>query len=638
MDVALHRSWTRAVDRAIGNLVEPLAAALLLIEVGILAAGVFWRYVLHDSLIWSGELASILFLWLIMLGAVGAYRRGEHMGLTVLVRRLPARSANICKTIGSVIVALFSLELLGALIWPTALPFGSSLTQVLQSMGNLEFFFANYLSQEAYDYTPALRIPVLYVLLGIAIGMALILILAVIRLIDGVPKYVLPILATTLVVVVGAYLGRDALSALGNLNLILFFVILIGAQVTIGVPIAFAFGMSTVNYLALTTTMPLSVVAGQMQGSMTDLILLTVPLFILLGLLMECVGIARRLVEAIAAFVGHLRGGLNLVLVGAMFLVSGISGSKLADMAAITPVLFPEMERRGHKRSEMVSLLSTSGAMAELIPPSIVLIILGTVCNLSIQSLFIGGLLPAAIAALALVFVSLLRSRKEKVELAPSARWATRIRMLAIAIPGLVLALLIRFLVAEGIATATEVSTIGVIYSVIVGLVIYREFDWRRVYPMLRDTANLTGSIMLIIAMATAMSWALTQSGFAATLAQMLEHAPGGKAGFIALSIVLFILLGMFLEGIPAIVLFGPLFFPIARELGVHDIHYAVIVILSMSIGLFAPPFGVSYYGACAIGKCDPGEASIAILPYLAALLAALIVIAAVPWLSIGFL
>jgi tripartite ATP-independent transporter DctM subunit len=379
-------------------------------------------------------------------------------------------------------------------------------------------------------------------------------------------------------------------------------------------------------------------VVGQMDEGMSNPVLLAIPLFVFLGLLIESTGIARRLVDAIAAFVGHLTGGLNIVLVAAMFLVSGISGSKLADMAAVTPVLFPEMERRGYQRNEMIALLSTSGAMAELIPPSLVLIIIGTVCNLSIQSLFIGGLLPAFVTSVCLVAVSLLQLRRQSYVKIAKVDLSTRWRALLIASPGLVLPLLIRYFVVAGIATATEVSTVGVVYSLLVGTLIYREFDWRRLYPMLRETARLTGAIMLIISMATAMGWALTQSGFASTLSEALSHAPGGAGGFMALSILLFIVLGSVLEGIPAIVLFGPLLFPIALELGINEVHYAIVAVLAMSIGLFSPPFGVGYYGACAVGKCEPDAAALAILPYVAALLVALVFIAAVPWLSLGFL
>ena len=625
----LRRAWTRAVDRAIGWIVEPVAALLIVVEVGILGAGVFSRYVLHDALVWGDELATILFLWLTMLGAVGAYRRNEHLRLTTLIHRVPAHIARVLETIGTVVVAVFSLELLAALLWPPVIPPDSGFSQ---------FFAASYIGQEMIDFTPSLGIARAYALLAIVVGLTLILTIAVLRLIDDRPKTVLLVLAAAIVLSIAAYVGRDAFMALGNLSLVLFFVVFVGVEIAIGVPISFTFGMATLSYLALATHVPLSVVAGQMDQATSNIVLLAAPMFVLLGLLMEGTGMARRMVDAIAAFVGHLRGGLNITLVVAMFLVSGISGSKLADMAAVAPVLFPEMARRGYKRSEMSALLATSGAAMELVPPSLLLIIIGSVCNLSIQSLFTAGLLPAALASLFLIVVALQRPRNERLELAQRVRWAARLRALAIASPALALPFLIRYLVVAGIATATEVSTVGVVYTLIVGLVIYREFDWRRAYPILRETANLTSVILLIITMATAMSWALTQSGFAVSLAQILQHAPGGQASFWVLSILLFVILGSVLEGIPVIVLFGTLLFPIAGELGIHEIHYAIVVILAMSIGLFAPPVGVGFYQSCAFGKVDPDLVVRTTLPYILALVVALVLIAAVPWLSIGFL
>jgi tripartite ATP-independent transporter DctM subunit len=197
---------------------------------------------------------------------------------------------------------------------------------------------------------------------------------------------------------------------------------------------------------------------------------------------------------------------------------------------------------------------------------------------------------------------------------------------------------IIRASVVEGVATATEVSTIGIVYSVLAGLFIYRQFDWARLKPMLVDTASLSGAILLIIGAATGMAWALTQSGFSRDLAAAMTGLPGGPITFLAVSIVAFIILGSVLEGIPAIVLFGPLLFPIARQVGVHEVHYAMVVILSMGIGLFAPPFGVGYYAACAIGRVNPDEGMRPIWGYLAALILGIILVAAVPWISIGFL
>jgi tripartite ATP-independent transporter DctM subunit len=634
----LRHAWARRLDRLVGWIAEPVAAAIIVAEVGVLGAEVFSRYVLDDAIVWADEVAGTLFLWLTMLGAVAAYRRGEHLGFTALVRHMPPWLADICATVSTSFVALFSLEVLASVVWPTAMPAVSGLGGLLVSIVNGQFFAASYIGQEATDISPALQMPRSYVVLGIVVGLVLILLLAILRLVDRPLRTVLPVVGGVIAVGVAAWFSRSVLLDLGNINLILFCVVFLGIEIAIGVPIAFAFGTATLSYLALSTAIPLSVIAGQMDEGMTDIVLLAIPLFVLLGLLMDATGIARRLVEAIAGFVGHLRGGLNIVLVAAMYLVSGISGSKLADMAAVTPVLFPEMQRRGHDRGQMIALLSTSGAMAELIPPSLVLIIVGTVCNLSIQALFTAGLLPAAIAALALIAVALLRSRSDNATLAERMPFGRRFKALFVAVPGLLLPLLIRTCVVWGVATATEVSTVGVIYSFIIGIFIYRELDWRRLYPMLTETASLAGAIMLIIAMATAMGWALTQSGFATTLATALSTAPGGRVGFIVLSILLFIVLGAVLEGIPAIVLFGPLLFPVAQRLGIHQVHYAIIAILAMSIGLFTPPFGVGYYGACAVGKCDPETAAVAILPYLGALIAALVLIAAVPWLSVGFL
>ncbi|HXT81541.1 MAG TPA: TRAP transporter large permease subunit, partial [Acetobacteraceae bacterium] len=220
----------------------------------------------------------------------------------------------------------------------------------------------------------------------------------------------------------------------------------------------------------------------------------------------------------------------------------------------------------------------------------------------------------------------------------PRARMRAVGRSFVIAIPALILPFLIRAAVVEGVATATEVSTIGIVYSVLAGLLVYREFDWSKLVPMLVRTASLTGAILLIVGAATAMAWAITSSGFSHLVAGWIAGMPGGKVSFMAISILLFTVLGSILEGIPAMVLFGPLLFPLAHQMGIHEVHYAMVAILSMGVGLFAPPFGVGYYVACAIGGCDPDAAFRHIWRYLLALMVGLVVIAAVPWISIGFL
>jgi TRAP-type C4-dicarboxylate transport system permease large subunit len=182
------------------------------------------------------------------------------------------------------------------------------------------------------------------------------------------------------------------------------------------------------------------------------------------------------------------------------------------------------------------------------------------------------------------------------------------------------------------------VATIGTVYALLIGIFVYRGFDWRKLLPILVETAALSGAILLIIGAASAMAWALTQAGFAQTLGDLMTHLPGGRAGFLGFSIVLFVVLGSVLEGLPAMVLFGPLLFPVAQELGVNVVQYAIVAILAMGIGLFSPPFGVGFYQSCLIGRTSSDHALRPIVPYMLTLIAALVLVAAVPWISTGFL
>jgi tripartite ATP-independent transporter DctM subunit len=607
------RNWAASVDAALRPLVEIAAAILVLVEVAVLLTGVIARYAFHEPLVWSDELASILFLWLAMLGSVLAFQRGEHMRMTALLGMVspPVRAFL------DVVAVVAALAFLLIVVEPA-------------------FEFA---SEESFITTPALEIPNSWRAAALPVGMGLMIIAAVLRLAEvGSWRLVLGALGVVLAVIAVMVLLQPVLQGLGNLNLLVFFVGGVAVAVFAGVPIAFAFGLATAGYIALTTDTPMLVVVGRMDEGMSHLILLSVPLFVFLGQLIEMTGMAKAMVAFLASLLGHVRGGLSYVLVGAMYLVSGISGSKAADMAAVAPVLFPEMRNRGAKPGDLVALLSATGAQTETIPPSLVLITIGAVTGVSIAALFTGGMLPGVVLGATLCAVVWYRYRNEDLS---HVRRATRGEIgwaFVISIPAIALPFLIRAAVIEGVATATEVSTLGIVYAVLAGLLIYRQFDWRRLGPMLVDTAALSGAILIIIGAATGMAWALTQSGFSADLAAAMASLPGGAPMFMAISIVAFIILGSVLEGIPAIVLFGPLLFPIARQVGIHEVHYSMVVVLAMGIGLFAPPFGVGYYAACAISRIHPDEGMRPIVGYVLALIVGLVVVAAVPWISIGFL
>jgi tripartite ATP-independent transporter DctM subunit len=497
----------------------------------------------------------------------------------------------------------------------------------------------DYAHEESFIVTPALEISNAWRAAAIPAGIGIMLVMALLRLLRVCTGRQIAVALVVMAALMGAFwLAAPVFATLGKFNLVIFFVVIVAATVLSGVPIAFSFALATFGYLALTTRTPLLVMVGRLDEGMSHLILLAVPLFIFLGALIEMTGMARAMIQFLASLLGHVRGGLSYVLIGAMYLVSGISGSKIADMAAIAPVLFPEMTKRGAKPGDLVALLAATGAQTETIPPSIVLITIGSVTGISIAALFTGGLLPALVLGAALCVVVWWRYRRE--DLSGVQRYSKREigKLLLVALPAVLLPFVIRAAVVEGVATATEVSTIGIVYSAIVGLVVYRQFDWKRLKPMLIDTASLSGAIIFIVGCATAMAWGLTQSGFSQDLARLMGTLPGGAYGFLAVSIVAFIVLGSVLEGIPAIVLFGPLLFPIAKAAGVHEVHYAMVVIFSMGIGLFAPPFGVGYYGACAVSKVNPDEGIRHIWGYIGAMLVGLVIVAAFPWFSTGFL
>ncbi|MDR7005193.1 tripartite ATP-independent transporter DctM subunit [Paraburkholderia strydomiana] len=601
------------LDTAIKWITEVPAALLLVAEVVLLLTNVFCRYVLQDPLIWGDELASILFIWLSMLGAVVALRRGEHMRLTMFVDRMSPQNRAFAETVGNFIVMTFVL----LLVRPAT----------------------DWAMNEWIISTPALELPNTIPAAAIPVAAALMLVLAITRLLERSSlRDCLKAFALVAGVAIALYIARQALAPLTALSLVLFFAVGVITIICLGVPIMVAFGVCTFAYLATVTGAPLTIVVSTMNQGMSSLILLAVPLFILLGALMEAMGLAEAMIRFLASLIGHRRGGLAYVLIGAMYLVSGISGSKVADMAALAPGLFPEMKKRGANEGDLVAMLSSAAAMSETIPPSLVLITIGSVTGVSIAALFTGGFMPAVVGAIALAAVVWFKSRKESLQGVQRASWGEVGRAFLISLPALALPFVIRAAVVEGIATATEVATIGVAYTCAVGLLLYRRFDWSRLYPILVEAASLSGAILIIIGCATAMGWALTQSGFSAQLASMMMAAPGGKLGFLAISAITFVMLGSFLEGIPAIVLFGPLLFPIARAMGISDVHYAMVVVFAMGLGLFAPPLGLGFYAACAVSKVDPSAAMRRVWPYLGALAAALVVIVLVPWVSVGFL
>lgn len=593
--------------------VEIVAAGLLLAMIVTVLANVFFRYVLHKPLIWGDEVASMSFIWMAMLGAALAVDRHEHMKLTIFLPMMPPRLAKIAEVAGGVLVSVLLLRLL-----PVAV---------------------EYAYEESFVTSPALGIPMSWRASALPAGMALMALLTVLSVIRTREwGAILGTLIVTGLIVAALWFLRPSLLSIGNWNLPIFLGLLVMALLAIGVPIAFCFALGTLAYLTFASNAPIFVMMGRIDEGMSSLILLSVPVFVLLGCILDATGMGKAIVNFLASLFGHVKAGMSYVLLGSMFLVSGISGSKVSDMATVAPALFPEMRRRGHSPSEMTALLATGAAMADTVPPSIVLIVLGSVAGVSIAGLFTSGFAIAMVLLVMLAILARWKARKEDMSGVKRATLPLILKAAVIAIPALVLPFMIRSLVASGVATATEVSTIAVLYAFIIGIVLYGGIPLRKMGTMLVETAAMSGAILLILGAASSMAWALTQSGFARDLMNLVTGLPGGWLVFMLASIVIFLILGCILEGLPAIVLLAPIMFPIARGLGIHDIHYAMVIVTAMNIGLMAPPIGIGFYIACKIANVPAEQVMAKIWPYLAALMVGLLAIAAVPWFSTALL
>jgi tripartite ATP-independent transporter DctM subunit len=387
-------------------------------------------------------------------------------------------------------------------------------------------------------------------------------------------------------------------------------------------------------YLWVSNSSPMVALPQNMVNGTGNYVLLAVPFFVLAGLIMERGGISLRLVRFVQALVGHVRGGLLHVVVVSMYLVSGLSGSKAADVAAVGSVMRNMLAREGYRPGEGAAVLAASAAMGETVPPSIAMLVLGSITSLSIAALFVGGIIPAAVIGLCLMLLISVRAR---IANAPRSARASR-STLGRAALGAVLPLLMPLIlfggILFGIATPTEVSSFAVLYGI--GLAFfYREMDLRGLGRTVVDSAALSGMVLFILAAASAFSWVLTTASLPQHLVELLHGVNDSSLVFLVGSIALLIAAGTLLEGLPALNVLAPLLLPIAVQLGISPLHYGIVLVIAMGIGAFMPPAGVGFYVCCAIQRTDVEPASRAMLPYLGVLIAGLLVVAFVPALTL---
>ncbi len=407
------------------------------------------------------------------------------------------------------------------------------------------------------------------------------------------------------------------------------------ALLLVGAPVAVTVGLSGYIGLLVASPAPLATAVQTMLHQVDSFVLLAFPLFVLAGALMETGGIARRLVALAVALVGWVRGGLGMAVVAAEYIFSGISGSTVADVSAVAATTIPAMVRAGYSRELAVAIVSAASAMGILVPPCILMIVIGSVASLSVAALFTAGFIPAVVLAVVLMAYIAWCVRRSPLEAAPRPTTEGLARAVRQALIPLGMPAIIFGGILGGIMTPTEASVIAVLYAAVVGLFVYGEIAWRDLPRIVVNSAMVTGAVGLLLAAAGLVSWYLTVQQMSAALLRAMTAVPGSSLVFLVATALVFVFFGAVIEGLPAVIILLPSLLPVAVDLGIHPIHYAIVIVAAVGIGLFLPPIGVGLFIACGIADISVDRATRAMLPFVAVLAAGLAVIIVVPWFTL---
>lgn len=587
---------------------ELFSAVALAVDVAIVFVSVVLRYFLHSPVSWAEEVASALMVVQVFLGAATTLARGGHSGIDVFRGYLPTSwQASIVQLCYWIVLAVSA---------------GLFLAMVDLTLDTLEDTTPFGLSTGIFTY-PAL------------VGSLFMAVFATANALAGPARTVWATLGGAVALVVGVWAWNDAVPSYAVTP---GFLLCGGFLITLllGVPIAFALAFASLLYFLTNPTLPMLIYAQQILSGSEHFVLLAIPFFVLAGLAMEVNGMSLRLIELLLRLMGRVRGGFNLILIVATAIFSGISGSKLADVAAVGGILMPAIRKTRQDPNDAAGLLACTAIMSETIPPCVNMIIFGFVANISIGGLFAAGLLPASVLLVALAVVAVYCGKRVDPDEAFEIRtpWPS---LIAGALVGLVMIVMIGRGVMAGIATSTEISAFAVVYALVVGGLAFRELTWSSVVALFVRASSLTGAILFIVAAASSVSFALTIEQIPQQLSAHLVAfgLTYGKDVFLVAASLMMIAFGAVLEGAPALIIFGPLLTPIAAQLGVDPLHFGTIMVISMGLGLFSPPVGLGLFATCTITGTQLKDVVRPMGKYLAVLFLALLVLIFVPTFSL---
>jgi C4-dicarboxylate transporter, DctM subunit len=399
-------------------------------------------------------------------------------------------------------------------------------------------------------------------------------------------------------------------------------------------PIAFALGISTFTYI-LFAGHPLVIIPLKMYSGIDVFVLLSIPGFILAGNLMNSCGMTDRIINFSNNILGHIRGGLALANIGASMVFSGISGTAISDTASIGSVMIPAMKKEGYEADFSCAVTASSSTIGPIIPPSLPMIIAGSLTGLSIGKLFLAGAIPGLLLAVGFMVVSYTISRRKNHPKQPKATWRQRGKSFIHAFWALLMTFLILFGIMGGVFTPTEASVVAVLYALLIGTLFYKTLKWKGIYNVLNNSAGITASLMVLVGFANLFGWILVSEQVPQNLAEILLSITQNKFLLLLLINILLIIVGTFMETIASLLIVYPILLKVAISAGIDPIQFSVIAVLNLIIGLNTPPVGVCLFVASGIGKVPLEKVAKAVVPFLLVSLLVLMLVSYVPAISL---
>jgi C4-dicarboxylate transporter, DctM subunit len=601
MPMALLRNIVR-------QFVDWSTACLLTALVGLLFIQVISRYFFNAPFSWTEELARIIFIWVAFLGAFLGLRSKEHISAASLMNRFSPETKALVSTIVSFLIFCFLL----------------CLTRV----------GIDVTSRTSNDVTPVMQLSNAYIHIIVPISGGLM----AIHLLGQFCKLKWKVAALAVIMSISILIALYFLFGRGHFSgkaLILVTMGCVAVLIMSGMPIAFSLGISCALFLLWFQRFPLLVLQTRMVGGIDSFALLAVPLFVLAGELMNVGGVTIRLVNLAKVLVGHVRGGLGMVVVVGEYFFSGISGSTAADVSAIGALLIPAMTKAGYKPELGASIVSAASAMGTLVPPCIPMVILGGMTGISVGALFVGGFIPAIVISICIMILIYLQAIRTNLPLEVRPSMKESIKAVTGAIIPLLLPVIIFGGILSGAATPTEVASVAVVYAAIVGILVFGEIKVNQIVPILVRTVIITGIVMFLVGTSTVFSWILTMNQVPQMVGGLVSRVSSSPLVFLLVSNLTFMVMGAILEGLPALLILIPIFLPFTTQFGINQIHFGILAIASLHIGLFLPPIGLGIVIACTFAKIDIGKVIIPFMPYLIVLIIGLVIITAVPWFTL---